>query len=70
MTQGDYLKEYLEDPYFKDKYKLSKEELKSFDFRSSNGIKIVEVLKIAISSVVIGDPHNSIIRKLNQFLNR
>lgn len=70
MTKEDIYKSFLEDPLLVEKKYISPEKATSLKMIEPTGIKLLEVIRIAINSNVDGESEGVISRKLNQYLNK
>jgi hypothetical protein len=70
MTRENIFKTYLEDPLLTDKKYLTKEQLSKMKLIDQSGVKLIEVIKLAINGNIDGDSEGVTSRKINQFLNR
>jgi hypothetical protein len=70
MTRENIFKTYLEDPLLTDKKYLTKEQLSKLKLIDQSGVKLIEVIKLAINGNIDGDSEGVTSRKINQFLNR
>ena len=70
MTKENIFKSYLEDPLLFEKKYLTQEKAKSLKFIDQTGIKLLEVIKIAISGNIDQESEGVISRKINQYLNK
>ena len=70
MTKENIFKSYLEDPLLFEKKYLTQEKTESLKFIDQTGIKLLEVIKIAISGNIDQESEGVISRKINQYLNK
>jgi translation elongation factor EF-Ts len=69
MTKENIYQTFLDDPLLVEKRYITEEKKQTLQFVDPTGIKILEVIKLAISGNVDGDTEGVISRKINQFLN-
>lgn len=70
MTKENIFNSYLEDPLLFEKNYLTKEKAETLKFIDSSGVKIIEVIKLAITGNVDQESEGVISRKINQYLNK
>jgi len=70
MTKENIFKTYLEDPLLIEKEHISKEKIDKLKFIDQTGVKLIEVIKLAINGCVDGESEGVTSRKINQYLNR
>ncbi len=70
MSKDDLLKEFLMDDLVEEKGYMTKEEVAKFKFIDHSESKLIEVLKVAILGKNEGESVDTIVRKLNQVLNK
>ena len=70
MTKESIFKKYLDDQLIQENKILSKVKSDNLRFIDQSGVKLIEVIKIAINGCVDGESKRIISRKINQFLNR
>ena len=70
MTLENIFNSFLEDPLLLEKKYLTKEKVKTLKFIDPSGIKLIEVIKLAISGNVNQESEQVITRKINQYLNK
>jgi hypothetical protein len=70
MTKENIFKTYLEDPLLTEKNHITQERIDTLKFIDQSGVKIIEVIKLAINSNVDGESEGVISRKINQYLNK
>ncbi len=70
MTKENIFRTFLQDPIFLEKKQLTKDQIDNIKFIEPTNDKLIEVIKIAISSNVDGEPEGTSSRKINSFLNR
>lgn len=70
MTKENIFKNFIEDPLLIEKGYISKEKIEKIKFIDQSGVKLIEVIKMAINGNVDGDSEGIISRKINQFLNK
>lgn len=70
MTKENIFKNFIEDPLLIEKGYISKEKIEKLKFIDHSGVKLIEVIKMAINGNVDGDSEGVISRKINQYLNK
>jgi hypothetical protein len=70
MTKENIFKNFIEDPLMIEKGYISKEKIEKIKFIDQSGVKLIEVIKMAINGNVDGDSEGVISRKINQYLNK
>jgi len=70
MTKENIFKNFMEDPLLIEKGYISKEKIEKVKFIDQSGVKLIEVIKMAINGNVDGDSEGVISRKINQYLNK
>jgi hypothetical protein len=70
MTKENIFKNFIEDPLLIEKGYISKEKIEKLKFIDQSGVKLIEVIKMAINGNVDGDSEGVISRKINQYLNK
>jgi hypothetical protein len=70
MTKENIFRTFLEDPLITEKGYITEEKVANLKLHEQTGIKLLEVIKLAIKSNVDGESEGVISRKINQFLNR
>jgi len=70
MTKENIFKNFIEDPLLIEKGYISKEKIEKIKFIDQSGVKLIEVIKMAINGNVDGDSEGAISRKINQYLNK
>jgi hypothetical protein len=70
MTKENIFKNFIEDPLLIEKGYISKEKIERIKFIDQSGVKLIEVIKMAINGNVDGDTEGVISRKINQYLNK
>ena len=70
MTKENIFKNFIEDPLLIEKGYISKEKIEKIKFINQSGVKLIEVIKMAINGNVDGDSEGVISRKINQYLNK
>lgn len=70
MTRENIFKTYLEDPLLTEKNHISQEKIDKLKFIDPSGVKLIEVIKLAISGSVEGESEGVTSRKINQYLNK
>jgi hypothetical protein len=70
MTKENIFKNFMEDPLLIEKGYITKEKIKKIKFIDQTGVKLIEVIKMAINGNVDGDSEGVISRKINQYLNK
>jgi hypothetical protein len=70
MTKDEILKTFLEDPLFQEKGYVTKDKINKLQFGESSGVKLIEVIKLAISGNVEKEGDQITSRKITAFLNK
>lgn len=70
MSKEDLLKEFLMDDIVEEKGYMTKEEVSKLKFIDHSNSKLITVLKTAILGKNDGDSVETMVRKLNQTLNK
>ena len=70
MTRENIFKIYLEDSLLTEKKYLTQEQISKLKFIDQSGMKLIEVIKLAINGNVDGENEGVTSRKINQYLNR
>jgi len=70
MTKEEIYKNYLKDPLLFEKRILSNDKAEKLKFSDDTGIKLLEILKMAIDGNVDQDSESVISRKINAYLNK
>lgn len=70
MTKENIFKTFMEDPLLTEKNIISKDKLDNLKFIDNSGIKLIEVIKMAINGNVDEESENVTTRKINQYLNK
>lgn len=70
MTKENIFNSFLEDPLLFEKNYLTKEKVENLKFIDPSGIKLIEVIKLAISGNIDQESEGVISRKINQYLNK
>jgi hypothetical protein len=70
MTKENIFKNFMEDPLLIEKGYISKEKIENIKFIDQSGVKLIEVIKMAINGNVDRDSEGVISRKINQYLNK
>lgn len=70
MTRENIFKIYLEDPLLIEKKYLTKEQISKLKMIDQSGVKLIEVIKLAINGNVDGETEGVTSRKIHQYLNR
>ena len=70
MTKENIFKTFMEDPLLTEKNIISKDKLDKIKFIENSGVKLIEVIKMAINGNVEEESENITIRKINQYLNK
>lgn len=70
MSKEDLLKEFLLDDLVEEKGYMTKEEVAELKFIDHSNSKLITVLKAAILGKNEGDSVDTMVRKLNQILNK
>jgi len=69
MTKENIFKNFLDDPILLEKNYITKEKLNTLKYSEHSGIKLIEVIKIAIDCTVDDYGESVAARKINKFLN-
>jgi hypothetical protein len=69
MTKENIFKNFIEDPLLIEKGYMTKEKLDDLKFIDQSGIKLIEVIKMAIDCTVEEFGESVAARKINKFLN-
>ncbi|MCB0522396.1 MAG: hypothetical protein KDD27_25855 [Saprospiraceae bacterium] len=70
MSKEELLKEFLLDDIVEEKGYMTKEEVAKLKFIDHSNSKLINVLKTAILGKNDGDSEDTMVRKLNQVLNK
>lgn len=70
MTKDEFYKTYLEDPLLIEKNYISPEKVQELKFHQPTGVKLLEIIKIAVNANIDGESENVITRRINQSLNK
>jgi hypothetical protein len=70
MTKENIFKNFMEDPLLIEKGYISKEKIENIKFIDESGVKLIEVIKMAINGKVDRESEGVISRKINQYLNK
>lgn len=70
MTKENIYKSFLEDPLLVEKKYIASEESANLRIVEPTKVKLLEVIKMAITGNVDGESEGVIIRKINQYLNK
>ncbi len=70
MMKEELLKEFLLDDIVEEKGYMTKDEVAKLKFIDHSNSKLINVLKMAISCKTDGDSVDTMVRKLNQLLNK
>jgi hypothetical protein len=70
MTKENIYKTYLEDPLLLEKSYIAPENIDNLTFSESTNVKLLEVIKLAITGNVDGESEGIITRKINLYLNK
>jgi hypothetical protein len=70
MTKENIFNSFLEDPLLFEKNYLTKEKAENLKFIDPSGVKLIEVIKLAITGNVDQESEGVISRKINQYLNK
>ncbi|BAV07711.1 hypothetical protein SAMN05421788_10361 [Filimonas lacunae] len=70
MTKDEFYKNYLEDPLLIEKNYITPEKIQQLKFHQSTGVKLLEIIKIAVDGCIDGESEAIIARKMNQNLNK
>jgi hypothetical protein len=69
MTKENIFKNFLDDPILLEKNYITKEKINTLKYSEHSGIKLIEVIKIAIDCTVDDYGESVAARKINKFLN-
>lgn len=70
MNRESIYKSFLEDPLLMEKGYLTPEKIETLRFMDPTGVKLLEVIKLAINGIKDEESENIIARKINQYLNK
>ena len=70
MTKENIYKSYLEDPLLVQKKHISQDMVANLTFIKPTNVKLLEIIKIAISGIIDGESETVVARKINQNLNK
>lgn len=70
MTKETIFKFFLNDPLIIEKNYLTEDQRNSLKFIDESGVKLIQVIKMAIVDNINGESPSSTSRKINQFLNK
>ena len=70
MTKENIYKNFLDDPLLVEKNYITQEKAETLKLIDPTGVKLLEVIKMAISENVDGQSESVISRKINQYLNK
>ena len=70
MNKEELLREFLLDDIVEEHGHMTKEEVKKLKFIDHSESKLVEILKIAILGKGNGENIDTMVRKLNKFMNK
>lgn len=70
MSKEELLREFLLDNLVEEKGYMTKEEVLNLNFIDHSNLKIINVVKMAILGKNEGDSVDTMVRKLNQLLNK
>ena len=70
MTKENIFKTYLEDPLLAENKYITQEKIDKLKFIDQSGVKLIEVIKLAINGNVDGESEGVTSRKINQYLNK
>jgi len=70
MTKENIYKNFLDDPLLDEKNYITPQKAEKLKFFEQTGVKLLEVIKIAINGTVDGETEGVISRKINQYLNK
>lgn len=69
MTKENIFKNFIEDALLIEKGYISKEKIEKLKFIDPSGVKLIEVIKIAINGNIDGDSEGVIKNKIQRLLN-
>ena len=69
MTKENLFKTFLEDPLLTEKKHITQQKIDNLKFIDPSGVKLIEVIKMAITGNVDGESEGVTARKINQYLN-
>ena len=69
MTKENIFKNFLEDPLLVENRYITAEQAANYKFADPTGVKLLEMIKIAIHNTVDGESDNVTSRKIQQYLN-
>lgn len=70
MTRENIFKTYLEDPLLIEKNYITQEKIDKLKSIEQSGVKLIEVIKLAINGNIDGENEGVTSRKINQYLNK
>ncbi len=70
MTRENIFHAYLEDPLLIEKNYITQEKIDALKFIDQSGVKLIEVIKLAINGNVDEESEGITSRKINQYLNK
>jgi len=70
MTKENIFKSFMQDPLLTEKNIISKDKLDNLKFIDNSGIKLIEVIKMAINGNVDEESEIVTARKINLYLNK
>jgi hypothetical protein len=69
MTKENIFKNFVEDPLLIERGYITKQKLDKLKFIDQSGVKIIEVIKIAINGNIDNDSESVIKNKIQRVLN-
>jgi hypothetical protein len=69
MTKENIFKNFMEDPLLIEKGYISKEKVGQLRFIDQSGVKLIEVIKMAINGNIDGETEGVIKNKIQRLLN-
>lgn len=69
MTKENIFKNFINDPLILERNYLTKEKIDKLKFIDQSGVKLIEVIKMAIDCTVDEFGESVASRKINKFLN-
>ncbi|HEY5368365.1 MAG TPA: hypothetical protein VIJ75_05170 [Hanamia sp.] len=70
MTRENIFQAYLEDPLLIEKNYITQAKIDALKFIDQSGVKLIEVIKLAINGNVDEESEGVTARKINQYLNK
>lgn len=70
MTKENIFKLYMEDPLLIEKNLMSQEKINTLKMIDQSGVKLIEVIKLAINGSIDGETEGVISRKIHLYLNK